>query len=247
MDKRMRDKSMRTGMVSLLAACLMLPVPTLAAGPSIPLDRANNDVSNVASLQRGARTYVNFCLGCHSAQYVRYNRVARDLQITEEQLVENLMFTGERPFDTMQIAMPASEAEVWFGKVPPDLSLMSRARGTDYLYTFLRTFYVDDAGNSNNKVLQMTSMPNVLWSLQGLQRAVYDGEDNFEGFEVVREGSMSSQEFDATVRDLVNFLDYIGEPIQLERQRLGIRVIAFLLLFMLIAWLFKREVWKDVK
>lgn len=237
--------------VALAAVLLLLPAATSAA-PEIPLERANNDVGNIGSLQRGARLFVNFCLGCHSAQYVRYNRIGRDLQLSDDQLVNNLMFTGERPFDTMTIAMPSEDAANWFGKVPPDLSLMSRARGTDYLYTFLRSFYIDENGASNNKVLPMTSMPNVLWELQGLQRAVYsngdgDGQGEFQGFESIRPGSLSAEEFDRSVRDLVNFLDYIGEPIQLERRSMGIKVIAFLLVFLLFAWLFKREVWKDVK
>ncbi len=236
--------------VALAAALVLLPA-TASAAPEIPLERANNNVGNIASLQRGARTYVNFCLGCHSAQYVRYNRIARDLQLSEDQLVNNLMFTGERPFDTMTISMPSEDAANWFGKVPPDLSLMSRARGTDYLYTFLRSFYIDENGASNNKVLPMTSMPNVLWELQGLQRAVYSNGDGqagaFERFESIRPGSMNAEEFDGAVRDLVNFLDYIGEPIQLERRSMGIKVIAFLLVFMLFAWLLKREIWKDVK
>lgn len=233
--------------VAIAATLVLLPAVTSAA-PQIPLERANNDVSNIASLQRGARMYVNFCLGCHSAQYVRYNRIGRDLQLSEDQLVNNLMFTGERPFDTMTIAMPPEDSANWFGKVPPDLSLMSRARGTDYLYTFLRSFYVDENGNSNNKVLPMTSMPNVLWELQGLQRAAYsNGDGEFERFESIRPGSMSAEEFDRSVRDLVNFLDYIGEPIQLERRSMGIKVIAFLLVFMLFAWLLKREIWRDVK
>lgn len=231
----------------VVAAVMLTPAVSLAAGPSIPLDRANNDVRNVASLQRGARLYMNFCLGCHSAQFMRWNRIAQDLQLTEEQVMTNLMFTGESIHDTMQIAMPAADSEVWFGKVPPDLSLIARARGTDYLYTFLRTFYVDENGNSNNKVLEMTSMPNVLWELQGLQRAVYDENGDWTGFERFREGSMTPEQFDGAVRDIVNFLDYVGEPIQVERQRIGVMVIAFLLVFLVLSWLFKREVWRNVK
>jgi ubiquinol-cytochrome c reductase cytochrome c1 subunit len=232
--------------LALVASAALMPAVSTAA-VKIPLDAANNDVSNIASLQRGARTYVNFCMGCHSAQYVRYNRVARDLQLTEEQLVQNLMFAGGNVHDTMQIAMRPDDSAAWFGKTPPDLSLIARSRRPDYLYTFLRTFYVDENGNSNNKVLEMTSMPNVLWELQGLQRAVYDDEGNWTGFEQIREGSMTPEQFDGTVRDLVNFLDYIGEPIQVERRQMGVKVIAFLIVFMLLAWLFKREVWKDVK
>ena len=220
------------------------------------LDSANNNVANTASLQRGAKYFVNYCMGCHSAQYVRYNRLARDLQLTEEQLVENLMFTGERPFDTMAIAMRPADSVRWFGITPPDLSLISRSRGTDYIYTFLRSFYEDPESPTgvDNIVLPGTAMPHVLWELQGTQRAVFVTSDEhgttqeeFEGFEQVRPGALSAVEYDQVVRDIVNFLDYIGEPMQRERQALGIRVIAFLLVFLLIAYLLKKEIWKDVK
>jgi ubiquinol-cytochrome c reductase cytochrome c1 subunit len=220
------------------------------------LEAANNNIANTASLQRGAKYFVNYCLGCHSAQYVRYNRLARDLQLTEDQLVENLMFTGERPFDTMAIAMRPEDSERWFGVRPPDLSLISRSRGTDYLYTFLRSFYEDPMRPTgvNNRVLPNTAMPHVLWELQGTQRAVFQaaGEHGasgevFDGFEIVRPGTLTATEFDQVVRDIVNFLDYIGEPMQRERQALGTRVIAFLLVFLLIAYLLKKEIWKDVQ
>jgi ubiquinol-cytochrome c reductase cytochrome c1 subunit len=222
---------------------------------ALHMDPVNNDVSDVASLQRGAKYFVNYCLGCHSAEYVRYNRVAEDLGLSEAQVVENLMFTGERPFDTMQIAMRGDDAITWFGVVPPDLSLISRSRGTDYLYNFLRGFYQDDSTltGANNLWLPNTSMPHVLWELQGIRRAVYaetevDGEttQTMEGLELVRAGSMDEQAFDQVARDIVNFLDYIGEPMQLERQALGIRVIAFLLVFLLLAYLLKKEIWRDV-
>ena len=225
-----------------------------AGGSGAQLDAANNDVGNVASLQRGAKYFVNYCLGCHSAKYVRYNRLAEDLELTEEQLIENLMFTGERPFDTMDNTMSKEDAARWFGQAPPDLSLISRSRGTDHIYTFLRTFYVDDstATGSNNVVLPNTSMPHVLWELQGLQRAVFGevgdgGVAELEGFEQITEGRLGKNEYDQVVRDIVNFLDYIGEPMQEERQRLGVRVIAFLLIFWLFAYLLKLEIWKDVK
>jgi ubiquinol-cytochrome c reductase cytochrome c1 subunit len=220
------------------------------------LDPANNTVANTQSLQRGAKYFVNYCLGCHSAKYVRYNRLAQDLQLTEEQLVGNLMFTGERPFDTMAIAMRPEDSVRWFGITPPDLSLISRSRGTDYLYTFLRSFYEDPSSPTgvDNIVLPGTAMPHVLWELQGTQRAVFvTGEergttqDVFEGFELVRPGTLSEDDYNDVVRDIVNFLDYIGEPMQRERQALGIRVIAFLLVFLLIAYLLKKEIWKDVK
>ena len=220
-----------------------------AAQHEAALDAANTNVANTASLQRGAKYFVNYCLGCHSAQYVRYNRLAEDLQLSEQQLTDNLMFTGERPFDTMSRAMRPEDAERWFGIAPPDLSLIARSRGTDYIYTFLRSFYVDPSSPTgvDNVVLPGTAMPHVLWQLQGTQRAVFGGEDVLERLEPVRPGELSSAEFDDVVRDIVNFLDYISEPIKRERQQLGIRVIGFLLVFLLIAYMLKKEIWKDVK
>ncbi len=216
------------------------------------LEPANNDVSDIASLQRGAMYVVNYCLGCHSAEYVRYNRVGADLGLTEDQLVENLMFTGVRPGDAMQNAMSDADAVRWFGVAPPDLSLIARSRGTDYIYSFLRGFYADEStpSGANNLVLANTAMPHVLWELQGVRHLVHEeAEAGMEGevhFEVDRPGTLSEAEFDAVVRDIVNFLDYIGEPMQLERQALGFKVIAFLLIFLVISYMLKREIWKDV-
>jgi len=238
----------------------LLVVAALAAGAAhaqheAELDHANNNVANTQSLQRGARYFVNYCLGCHSAQYVRYNRLAEDLQLTEDQLLENLMFTGERPFDTMSVAMDSNDAARWFGTAPPDLSLIARSRGVDYLYTFLQSFYVDESSPTgvDNVVLEGTAMPHVLWELQGIQEAVYEpdsereGEEIMVGLELASPGAFSEEEFDEVVRDIVNFLDYIAEPIQLKRQSLGIRVIAFLLVLLLISYMLKREIWKDVE
>jgi ubiquinol-cytochrome c reductase cytochrome c1 subunit len=236
----------------VLAAGLGLAGAALAQHEA-ELEPANNNIANTASLQRGAKYFVNYCFGCHSAEYVRYNRLARDLQLTEDQLVENLMFTGERPFDTMEIAMRPGDAERWFGTSPPDLSLIARSRGTDYIYTFLRSFYEDPLRPTgvNNTVLPNTAMPHILWELQGIQRAVVTKDEHgveiIEGFEVARPGTLAPEDFDQVARDIVNFLDYIGEPMRRERQALGIRVIAFLLVFLLIAYLLKKEIWKDVK
>jgi ubiquinol-cytochrome c reductase cytochrome c1 subunit len=216
------------------------------------LDAANNNVANTASLQRGAKYFVNYCLGCHSAKYVRYNRLGEDLQISDQQLIDNLMFTGERPFDLMEVRMKPEDATRWFGVAPPDLSLIARSRGTDYIYTFLRSFYIepDSPTGVNNVVLPGTAMPHVLWPLQGTQRAVFNTDEHgvevFERFEAVRAGELDERAFDDVVRDIVNFLDYIGEPIKRERQRLGVRVIGFLLVFLLIAFMLKKEIWKDV-
>jgi ubiquinol-cytochrome c reductase cytochrome c1 subunit len=226
------------------------------AGPAVAqheaeLDEANNNIANTASLQRGAKYFVNYCMGCHSAKYVRYNRLGQDLQLSDQQLIDNLMFTGERPFDTMANTMKPEDSVRWFGITPPDLSLIARSRGTDYIYTFLRSFYADPERPTgvDNVVLPGTAMPHVLWQLQGTQRAVFeehDGVEAFQRFEVLVPGELGVAEFDNVVRDIVNFLDYIGEPIKRERQQLGIRVIGFLLVFLLIAYMLKKEIWKDV-
>jgi ubiquinol-cytochrome c reductase cytochrome c1 subunit len=224
-----------------------------AAQHEAELDAANNNIANTASLQRGAKYFVNYCLGCHSAKYVRYNRLGEDLQLSDQQIIDNLMFTGERPFDLMANAMKPEDAARWFTIAPPDLSLIARSRGTDYIYTFLRSFYIapDRPTGVNNVVLPNAQMPHVLWELQGTQRAVFGTDEHgvevFEGFEVVSPGELDARAFDDVVRDIVNFLDYIAEPIKLQRQQLGVRVIGFLLVFLLIAFMLKKEIWKDVK
>jgi ubiquinol-cytochrome c reductase cytochrome c1 subunit len=247
--------------IAALVLSLSMALPGVAdaseAGGSL-VRPAHNDVANQASLQRGARNVVNYCMGCHSARYVRYTRLAEGLGLSEQQVIENLMFTGERVHDTMRVSMRPEDAARWFGVVPPDLSLIARSRGTDYIYSFLKSFYLDPARPTgvNNMVMPQTAMPHVLWSLQGIQKAVYDGESDaehnavhrkFRGFELATKGTMSEQEFDTFVRDTVNFLDYIGEPMQLQRRNLGWRVLGFLLVFFLFAYLLKKEYWKDVK
>jgi ubiquinol-cytochrome c reductase cytochrome c1 subunit len=229
-----------------------LVAPVAAQHEAGGLDEANNNIANTASLQRGAKYFVNYCLGCHSAKYVRYNRLGQDLQLSDQQLIDNLMFTGERPFDTMANAMKPEDSARWFGITPPDLSLIARSRGTDYIYTFLRSFYADPSRPTgvDNMVLPGTAMPHVLWQLQGTQRAVFEeheGVEAFQHFEMLAPGELGVAEFDNVVRDIVNFLDYIGEPIKRERQQLGIRVIGFLLVFLLIAYMLKKEIWKDVR
>jgi ubiquinol-cytochrome c reductase cytochrome c1 subunit len=241
----------------LLAIVLLVsPAFVLASGGDVHLDHANIDPTNRDSLQRGARTFVNYCMGCHSAKYQRYNRLARDLGISEEDVMENLMFTGEKTGDQMGIAMTSAMGKKWFGAAPPDLTLVSRVRGADWLYSYLRTFYQDDSRpfGVNNQVFNNVGMPNVLWQLQGVQKPVYETETDDEGhehqrlerLELVEAGTQSAEEFDRTVRDLVNFLAYMGEPVKLERQSLGIKVLLFLLLFFVVAYLLKKEYWKDV-
>jgi len=241
----------------VLAVIAGNPTTVLAAGDSPLHDPANNDVRNRASLQRGARNFVNYCMGCHSAKYVRFNRLGQDLGLTEEQLVQNLMFAAEKPDETMSIAMPADDAQRWFGQAPPDLTLIARSKGTDYVYNFLRGFYVDDTKptGTNNIVLPGASMPHVLWELQGLQSAKFEevvsadgsSHESFAGFETVRPGTLTAEEYDQFAREIVNFLDYAGAPEQLKRRRIGGWVIVYLLVFLLFAYLLKKEIWKDVR
>lgn len=259
------NKKIRSGLVAATAVLVMSAFPLLASasGGGGLMQQANNDVADVASLQRGARNFMNYCSGCHSAKYIRFNKLQEDLQLTEQQVVENLMFAARKTDELMTVAMPAADAGRWFGQAPPDLTLVARSRGTDWIYTFLKSFYLDDetATGTNNLMLPNASMPAVLWELQGLQTATFsdstsaDGSvvshfgdpAHFESFETATPGTMSHEEFDLFVRDLVNFLDWAGTPEQLERRRLGIWVILFLFIFLLFAYLLKVEIWKDIK
>jgi ubiquinol-cytochrome c reductase cytochrome c1 subunit len=245
---------MRTSKLLLLAV-LLAPGATLAS-TAAHLDHAETDIHNVASLQRGARNFVNYCLGCHSAKYVRWNRVAADLDIGEADLQQYLMLTGGKPYDTMVSAMPAAQARDWFGNAAPDLSLIARSRGVNYLYTFLRTFYADPSRPTgvNNLVLPNTAMPHVLAGLQGVRAARVElvtregrTEEHVTGLVDGTPGELSAADYDEFVRDTVNFLDYIGEPIKAKRQSLGIWVVLFLLVFWLLTYLLKKEYWKDIR
>jgi ubiquinol-cytochrome c reductase cytochrome c1 subunit len=235
----------------------LLPTVALAAGGAhVHLDQANIDPTNKGSLQRGAKIFVNYCMSCHSAKYQRYNRMARDLGIREDDVIENLMFTGEKIGDHMDVAMTKADGKAYFGAAPPDLTLVARVRGVDWLYTYLRSFYLDSSRpfGVNNTVFPNVGMPHVMWELQGWQEPVYetvtDSEGNehqaIEALQLAEPGSQSEAEYDRTVRDLVNFLAYMGEPVKLERQRIGIKVVLYLLVFLVIAYLLKKEYWKDV-
>lgn len=241
----------------LLAILLIVsPGLTLAAGAGVALDHANIDRTNLESMQRGAKTFVNYCLGCHSARFQRYNRLARDLEISEEAVIDNLMFTGEQIGAHMDTALTKADGKRFFGAAPPDLTLVARVRGADWLYTYMRTFYLDPTRpfGVNNRVFPNVGMPHVLWELQGWQAPVYHTEADVKGkdhqiltdLELVTQGSQTPAEYDRTVRDLVNFLSYMGEPVKLERQRLGIKVLLYLLVFFILAYLLKKEYWKDV-
>ena len=234
-----------------------LPIATFAAGSDAVLEESNIDRDDISSLQRGARNFMNFCSGCHSAKYVRFKTIGKYLELSEEQLVDNLMFNAEKTFETMNVSMRPSDAERWFGTTPPDLSLMARSSGADYIYNFLKSFYVDSNSPTgvDNTILEGTSMPHVLWRLQGYQKAIVtthedaDGNvsEHFEGFEPVTTGSMSAEDYDAFVRDTTNFLAYISEPIRSERRKLGAWVLVFLFFFWIVASMLKKQIWKDVK
>lgn len=241
---------------ALLVVLAAIPAAASASEQGYPLAEANVDVSNLASLQRGARNFVNYCQGCHSAKYMRYSQLAADLALTEEDVQANLMFTGTRIYDTMDSVMPAEKARQWFGNAPPDLSLIVRSRGADYVYTFLRSFYADPARPSgvNNAVLPGTAMPHVLAPLQGVQNGRHEkkkAEDGTETDHLVLEpglpGDMPAATFDSFVRDTVTFLEYVGEPHKATRLSLGVWVVLFLLMFAAFCWFLYKEYWKDVK
>jgi len=234
----------------------------MAAGGGFPLDKAPVDLHDKESLKRGAVAFADNCLSCHAASYMRYNRIGADLGMTDIEVSEQLISTrdaaGEKtkPGQLMQVAMNNDYSKIAFGLKIPDLSVIARARGADWLYTYLRTFYMDDSRpmGVNNMVFADVGMPHVLWDKQGLQKAVYTtemGEDGnehhkFEKMEMVQAGSMSTEEYDAFVGDLVNYLVYMAEPIQVERRSLGVKVIIFLVFFAVIAYLLKKEYWKDI-
>jgi ubiquinol-cytochrome c reductase cytochrome c1 subunit len=232
-----------------------LPVLSMAAGGA-HLEKANIDLHDNASLQRGAKLFVNYCLSCHSAAYQRYNRMGRDIGLTEKQVKENLMLASEKIGETMTIAMPSSDAKKWFGNPPPDLSVIARARGADWLYTYFKTFYIDESRpfGVNNAVFADVGMPHVLWELEGSKKVVkktetdHDGNQHtvITGYEMVTPGIMSESEYDQAARDLTAFLVYTGEPVQLKRQQLGIYVLIFLFFFFIVAYMLKKEYWKDV-
>jgi ubiquinol-cytochrome c reductase cytochrome c1 subunit len=217
---------------------------------------AHNSLSDLASLQRGARLFVNYCVSCHSASFMRYNRIAEDLKLSETLVEDNLMFTTDRLGDTMQVAMQPEDAADWFGVAAADLSVLARARGTDWLFSYLTSFYADPSRPTgvNNRVFRDTAMPHVLWELQGIQEAVTRTETNeqgdevevFERFELSVPGLLSEREYERAVRDIVNFLEYLGEPAKLKRYKLGTGVIVYLIVLLAVAYLLKREYWRHV-
>ena len=213
--------------LALCFSLVALSLNTLAAG-KVNLDHADTDIMDRVSLQNGAKLFMNYCSGCHAISFMRYNRIGSDLGLSDELVKQNLMFAGNKPGETMVTAMPEDAASKWFGGVPPDLSLVARSKGTDWIYTYLRSFYEDESRifGVNNKVLANASMPDALWSLKDTQ---------------------SETEFDNSVRDITNFLDYVGEPAKLIRLQLGKWVLLFLGVLFILVYMLKKEYWKDVK
>ncbi len=235
----------------ILAILMVLPTLAMASGKA-HLDKADYDLHNKESLQRGARLFVNYCLSCHSAAYQRYNRMAEDIGLTNAQVSSNLMFAAEKVGETMTVAMQTEDAKIYFGTKVPDLSVVARARGADWLYTYLRTFYKDSSRpfGVNNTTFKDVGMPHVLWELEGMKKLVNAEEMHEHGaapeFEVISEGKMSAVEYDNAMRDLTAFLVYMGEPAKLVRYELGIYVLLFLVLLFLVAYPMKKEFWKDI-
>src|SRR6185295_9078141 len=252
-ENKKRPAGGRWRLVLALAA-LFAGAATASEAPGGVIKPAHNDITNLASLQRGARNFVNYCMGCHSAKYMRFSQLATDLALTEDDVQANLMFVGSRIYDTMDTAMPAEKARQWFGNAPPDLSLIVRSRGADYVYTFLRSFYEDPARPTgvNNAVLPGTAMPHVLAALQGLQRPRFEEKVNKEGktfkelvgLEPGVPGEMPAATYDSFVRDTVTFLEYVAEPAKAKRLSLGVWVILFLLMFTAFSWFLYKEYWK---
>ena len=240
--------------VATFAAGLLVSASAFAATEG-NLQHAGVDLGDQGSLQSGAKLYMNYCSGCHSLKYLRYSRIAEDLDLTEEAVMGNLNFTGAKFGEQVTVAMPEAHATEWFGKMPPDLSLIARSRGSDWIYTYLKSFYLDESRplGWNNKLFPNASMPNPLWQMQGLQHAVYGepdaatGEPTVVGLEVTQAGSMDPQAFDQAVRDITTFLEYAGEPAALKRQSMGVWVVLFLALLTFLLYLVKTEYWRDVK
>jgi ubiquinol-cytochrome c reductase cytochrome c1 subunit len=248
----------------LIATLVLLPALAYANEGGYPLDKAPNRTTDVSSLQNGAKLFVNYCLNCHSASAMRYNRL-RDIGLTEDQIKNNLLFTGDKVGDLMKTTMLPQDAKAWFGAVPPDLSVIARAKaseagsGPDWIYTYLRTYYKDDSRPTgwNNMVFPNVGMPHVLWELQGIRAPKFAEEKDphdegktihkFVGFEQLKPGKLSALEYDNAVADLVGYLQWMGEPAQNTRKRLGVWVLLFLGLFLVLAWRLNASFWKEVK
>jgi ubiquinol-cytochrome c reductase cytochrome c1 subunit len=243
-------------LATILAATFALgfaAAPAKASEEGAALPHAGTDLGDKASLQRGARDFMNYCSGCHSLSYLRYSRMAEDLGLSEDDVQANLNFTGGKPGEQVHVALTEADGTQFFGKMPPDLSVIARVRGSDWIYSYLKSFYLDESRplGWNNKLFPNASMPNPLWELQGLQHAEYGeatagGDRAIEKLVLAQPGTQTPAQFDQTVRDITAFLEYAGEPAALKRQSLGVWVILFLAFFTFLAFLLKKEYWRDV-
>jgi ubiquinol-cytochrome c reductase cytochrome c1 subunit len=241
-------------MKKLILVTLLVASFSVKASEGPQLEHAPINPDNQASLQRGAKIFVNYCLNCHSAAYMRYNRL-QDIGLTQDQIKENLLFAGDKVGETMKVAMPKKDSKEWFGVTPPDLTVEARARGADWLYAYLRGFYRDDSRPTgwNNLVYEKVAMPHVLWQLQGDQVLKTEEVVNAKGEKseehhllLVKPGKLSTAEFDATIADLVNYLVYMSEPAKAMRLHLGLLVLLFLSVLFVVSYYLKKEFWKDI-
>lgn len=247
-------------MKAVIVLLILFPIGVSASATKLSLDSANIDPMDSESLRRGAQYFANYCFNCHAIGLMRFSRIASDLDYSEAEISNTMIFTGAKLGDLMQVSMRKEDAKRWFGTAPPDLSVISRSRGVDWLYSFLRSFYRDDQRpwGVNNLIYKDVAMPHVLWELQGLQEVVTEQTSNtsgetkgdehkrIPGFKLVQKGTQSIQQFDESVRDIVNFLAYVGEPSKQQRISLGKWVIGFLLVYLIVLILLKKEYWKDV-
>ena len=235
-------------MKKLLILLLIASSGAFAAGGSSNLESAGTNIRSKESLRNGAKLYMNYCVSCHSLEFQRYSRMAKDLNLTEDEVKKNLIFTDSKFTDHIKTNMDDDQATKWFGQTPPDLTVIAKARSLDWLYTYLMSFYKDDSSATgwNNTVLKNASMPNVLWELQGIQSAEFDTDEKFVKFAPLSEGNQSSGEFKNSVRDIVNFLDYTAEPAKLIRMAYAPWVLIFLSFFAFMAYLLKVNYFKDI-
>lgn len=227
-----------------------------AAGDAYIGEHVQTNIRSTDSLRKGAKTYMNYCMGCHSMEWQRYKRVAEDLGLTEDEMMNGLVLTDAKFTDKMTIAMDAADAKAWFGKTPPDLTVIAKARGLDWLYNFLINFYADPSRPTgwNNLTFENASMPHILWEFQGIRQANFDVHTDADGnetktfnsFEQIQPGSMSEQEYKAMVTDLVNFLDYSSEPAKLIRMSLAPWVLLFVVVFTFLAYMLKVNYFRDI-
>lgn len=237
--------------MSLSILLLVLNAGVAVAEEELDLQQASFDPGDRTSILHGAKHFVKYCLGCHSIKHIRYQRIAQDFGIDEKKVLGDVAPQGATIYDQMHTAMNAHDSQKWFGIQPPDLSLISRSRSADWLYTYLKSFYIDSSKplGTNNLVFKDVGMPNVFWQVQGEQKATFiteDGQQTLEKLELEKPGTLSPQEFDNLVNDIVNFLVYVGEPVKLERERFGKYVLFFLVMFLVISYLLKKEYWKDI-